>query len=71
MPDGYMTIQAMAVREGLDAGHLRRLAGAGLVAGAAKVGHGWTIPGGGRYVKRQSGWPKGRRRVAVVATLRE
>jgi len=71
MPDGYMTIQAMAVREGLDAGHLRRLAGAGLVAGAAKFGHVWTIPVGWRYVKRQSGWPKGRRRVAVVATLRE
>ena len=65
MPDGYMTIQAMAVREGLDAGHLRRL------AGAAKFGHVWTIPVGWRYVKRQSGWPKGRRRVAVVATLRE
>ena len=61
MPDGYMTIQAMAVREGLDAGHLRRLAGAGRVEGASKFGHVWTIPATWRYVRRQSGWPKGRK----------
>jgi len=65
MPDGFMTVQAMAVREGLDAGHLRRLAGAGLVPGASKFGHVWTIPVGWRYVKRRAGWPKGRKRLKL------